>query len=216
MNPMVQLRCGDARARLVSGAGGRISALRLVRPGGGVVDILHPYPEDFFDPIRWAKGGIYPLMPYSNRIAQATVTVNGEAFALTAHPDAAPHSLHGNALSSCGELPPAAANQPVDHRDKDFGQRQGDTLAQCVGRIEQLAPGRRVEAGLVVLVRDVGITLRNQPGPACARGWQRKLFVQPCRITQRHHTVHLRMAGAHRRLSQKTRGLRRGRRRDSQ
>ena len=97
MSNIVQLDCAGASARLVPGAGGRISVLRLVRPGGGVVDILHPYPEDFFDPIRWAKGGIYPLMPYSNRIAQATVQVHGEAVALEAHPDAAPHSLHGNA-----------------------------------------------------------------------------------------------------------------------
>ena len=80
MNQLVQVHSGDASARLVPGAGGRITALRLVRPGGGVVEILHLYPEDFFDPIRWAKGGIYPLMPYSNRIAQATVQVHGQAF----------------------------------------------------------------------------------------------------------------------------------------
>jgi hypothetical protein len=61
------------------------------------VDILHPYPEEFVDPVRWAKGGIYPLMPYSNRIANATLQVNGEKVVLKAHPNAAPHSLHGNA-----------------------------------------------------------------------------------------------------------------------
>ena len=104
MNEIVQLHSGDASARLVPGAGGRISALRLVRPGGGVVEILYPYPENFFDPIRWAKGGIYALMPYSNRIAQATVSVNGEAVALKAHPDAAPHTLHGNAHTLAWQL----------------------------------------------------------------------------------------------------------------
>ena len=97
MNDMVQLHCGQASLRLLPAAGGRISALRLVRPAGGGVEILHPYPEDFFDPIHWAKGGIYPLMPYSNRIANAVVRVNGEKVALKAHPDAAPHTLHGNA-----------------------------------------------------------------------------------------------------------------------
>ena len=74
-----------------------MSALQLVGTSGDVVDVLYPYPEDFFDPIRWAKGGIYPLMPYSNRIAQAVVHVNGESFPLRPHPDAEPHSLHGNA-----------------------------------------------------------------------------------------------------------------------
>ena len=104
MSNIVQLDCAGASARLVPEAGGRVSALRLMRPGGGVVDILHPYPEDFFDPIRWAKGGIYPLMPYSNRIAQATVQVDGEAISLEVHPDAAPHSLHGNAQALAWRL----------------------------------------------------------------------------------------------------------------
>ena len=81
MNEIVQLLCGDA--------GGRISALRLARPKGRAVDILHPYPEDFFDPVRWAKGGLYPLMPYSNRIANATLQVNGATVVLKAHPNAA-------------------------------------------------------------------------------------------------------------------------------
>ena len=95
---LVQLQAGAASARLLPGAGGRISALRLVLPAtGGLADILHQYPEDFFDPLRWAKGGIYPLMPYSNRIANATVHVNGDSVALAPHPDAAPHTLHGNA-----------------------------------------------------------------------------------------------------------------------
>ena len=104
MNEIVQLHSGDASARLVPGAGGRISALRLVRPGGGVVEILHPYPENFFDPIRWAKGGIYPLMPYSNRIAHATLQLNGEAVALEAHPDAAPRrtACMATPMHSCG------------------------------------------------------------------------------------------------------------------
>ncbi len=104
MNNIVQLDCAGASARLVPAAGGRISALSLVRPGGGKVEILHPYPEDFFDPIRWAKGGIYPLMPYSNRIAHATLQLNGKAVALEAHPDAAPHTLHGNAHAQAWEI----------------------------------------------------------------------------------------------------------------
>ncbi len=109
MNRVVQLSAGAASLRLLPHAGGRVSALRLARPSGGALDVLHPYPEDFFDPVRWAKGGIYPLMPYSNRIADARVLVNGESVALLPHPDAAPHSLHGNAhalawqLESCTE-----------------------------------------------------------------------------------------------------------------
>jgi aldose 1-epimerase len=97
MNDIVQLQAGVARARLVPGAGGRVASLRLGGVGAAAVDVLHPYPEDFVDPVHWAKGGIYPLMPYSNRIAHARVRVQGEEVLLQPHPDAVPHTLHGNA-----------------------------------------------------------------------------------------------------------------------
>ena len=97
MSGIVQLQVGAACVRLVPASGGRVASLRLGGPGAGTVDVLHPYPEDFVDPVRWGKGGIYPLMPYSNRIANARVRVQGEEVLLQAHPDAAPHTLHGNA-----------------------------------------------------------------------------------------------------------------------
>lgn len=98
MKDVVQLHAGRACARLAPWAGGRICALRLEPAGGGIArEVLHPYPEDIFDPIRWAKGGIYPLIPYSNRIAQACLQVDGQPVLLAPHPDAAPHTLHGNA-----------------------------------------------------------------------------------------------------------------------
>jgi aldose 1-epimerase len=98
MGPIVELQAGVARARLLPAAGGRISTLRLAQgPEGTACEVLHPYPEDFFDPLRWAKGGIYPLIPYSNRIAEAQVEVRGRRVALRPHPEALPHTLHGNA-----------------------------------------------------------------------------------------------------------------------
>ena len=97
MNETVSLHCGVASARLVPGAGGRVSALRLSAQSDATVEVLFPYPEDHVDPIRWAKGGIYPLLPYSNRIANARVLMQGEEVLLQPHPDAAPHTLHGHA-----------------------------------------------------------------------------------------------------------------------
>ncbi len=97
MGQIVELRAGAARARLVPAAGGRVSALHLERPDGGIAEVLYPYPEDFFNPLRWGKGGIYPLAPYSNRIADAQLRVGNDTVALQPHPDAAPHTLHGNA-----------------------------------------------------------------------------------------------------------------------
>ncbi|MEO8857610.1 MAG: aldose 1-epimerase [Burkholderiaceae bacterium] len=113
MMQALQLHSGAAQVRLLPQAGGRISSLRLARAGAQALDILHPYPEDFFGPIRWAKGGIYPLMPYSNRIADAHLEVDGQSIALPTHPDAAPHTLHGNAHAQAWQLEQANASSAL-------------------------------------------------------------------------------------------------------
>lgn len=91
------LRAGGARALLRPAAGGRVCELALVAPGGEPVPVLFPYEPADVDPMRWAKGGIYPLLPYSNRIAQARLRTPEGEVALAPHPDARPHTLHGNA-----------------------------------------------------------------------------------------------------------------------
>jgi aldose 1-epimerase len=104
MNPVITLNAGGASARLLPHAGGRVSALRLVGRNGEAVDVLHPYPEDFFDPIHWAKGGIYPLMPYSNRIANALLHVNGETHVLRPTPMPCPTPFMATLTHSPGKL----------------------------------------------------------------------------------------------------------------
>ena len=95
---IAELRSGGARAQLLPHCGGRVATLQLECPGAAPVDVLYPYPLNApFDPVRWARGGIYPLMPYSNRINNARLRVDGEEIALKPHPDALPHALHGNA-----------------------------------------------------------------------------------------------------------------------
>lgn len=114
MNAVVSLQADGASVRLLPAAGARISALRLKPVGGdAVVDVLYPYPEDFFDPLHWAKGGIYPLMPYSNRIAQARVVVDGTTVVLAPHPGAAPHTLHGNAHALPWQITSRGADRAV-------------------------------------------------------------------------------------------------------
>lgn len=91
------LRAASACAVLRPVAGGRVCSLSLARADGSPVDLLFPYIAQGVDPLRWAKGGIYPLLPYSNRIAKAQVQTPEGVTALSPHPDAAPHTLHGPA-----------------------------------------------------------------------------------------------------------------------
>lgn len=122
VNSVLVLSSEGASVRLVPQAGGRVSSLQLMSPTLGAVDVLHPYPENFFDPIRWAKGGIYPLMPYSNRIADATIRVGGEVVSLLAHPDAVPHSLHGNAHAQRWEAVASSENSATLELNSDASQ----------------------------------------------------------------------------------------------
>jgi aldose 1-epimerase len=87
--------------------------LSLVPVQGGSVEVLHPYPEDLFDPIHWAKGGIYPLIPYSNRIENSQLAWGCELISLPPHPDAHPHTLHGNAHMQAWDAVQATSNSAV-------------------------------------------------------------------------------------------------------
>ena len=80
------LRAGKACAVLRPNAGGRVCSLTLARDDGRTVDVLFPYTAQGVDPLRWGKGGIYPLVPYSNRIANAQVQTPGGVVQLTPHP----------------------------------------------------------------------------------------------------------------------------------
>ena len=91
------LHVGAARAVLRPQAGGRVCSLTLVHPDGHAVPVLYPYTDAGVDPLNWAKGGIYPLVPYSNRIAQGQLQTATGTVALPPHPNAYPNTLHGHA-----------------------------------------------------------------------------------------------------------------------
>jgi aldose 1-epimerase len=84
-------------AELMPELGGRIVALRLTQAPGAPRDVLVPLTGAPVLPPGWPKAGAYPLAPYSNRIANATLEFRGKTHALPPHPDAVPHTVHGHA-----------------------------------------------------------------------------------------------------------------------
>jgi aldose 1-epimerase len=61
----------------------------------GGAEVLEPI-TDWNPPGRaWPGAGLYPLVPYSNRIENARLRAAGRAVALKVHPFAAPHAVHG-------------------------------------------------------------------------------------------------------------------------
>lgn len=94
MGAVIELRAGNARLRLVPALGGRISACLLEDAGGRPHPVLQPYPEVHTDLDAWAKGGLYPLVPYSGRIRVSRLLHDGREWPLAPH-GAGPHTLHG-------------------------------------------------------------------------------------------------------------------------
>lgn len=90
----VRLRAGRSELRLLPAAGGRITACTLAAPDGTLQQVLLPYPEQHADLDQWAKGGIYPLVPYNGRIRDARLRHADRDWVLTPHAGS-PHTLHG-------------------------------------------------------------------------------------------------------------------------
>ncbi len=95
MTPIVELQAETARVRLAPALGGRLTSVCLAVAGGKPVQRLHPFPEFETDLLPWAKGGLYPLIPYSGRIADASLFHEGRVIELAPHPGGEPHTLHG-------------------------------------------------------------------------------------------------------------------------
>lgn len=93
---VIVLENGAARLRLAPMLGGRITALDLAAEGRPA-PVLFPFPEDATALLHWAKGGLYPLLPYWGRIRDSRLTTSDGPVTLRPHPDAAPHTLHGPA-----------------------------------------------------------------------------------------------------------------------
>ncbi|HSW21000.1 MAG TPA: hypothetical protein VLJ86_27505 [Ramlibacter sp.] len=94
MTPIVELQAQGAWARIAPALGGRVTSACLLGSTGKREHILHPYPEAETSLLPWAKGGVFPLMPYNGRIAQARLRHDDRTIALTPHPGE-PHALHG-------------------------------------------------------------------------------------------------------------------------
>lgn len=94
MSGPVTLASGPIAAVVEPSFGGRISAFRHCG-----TDLFAPIPDDGSrDLDAPASGGCFPLVPWSNRIRDARLTLEGEAFDLTVTEKPAGHAIHGHGL----------------------------------------------------------------------------------------------------------------------
>jgi len=87
----IELRAGAARAVIAPAIGGSIAAFEFDgRP------ILRPTPEQALAHGMVRSFACFPLIPFSNRIADATLHWAGRNYGLTRYVDAERHAIHGN------------------------------------------------------------------------------------------------------------------------
>ena len=87
---MIVLAAGEAIVEIVPDVGGAIASFRLRGR-----DILRPTPPDARAARDVRRHACYPLVPYSNRIADATLRDGGRDHALARNFGDSPHAIHG-------------------------------------------------------------------------------------------------------------------------
>ena len=86
----VRLVAGDAVVELAPSVGGAIASFTLAG-----ADVLRPTPDDARAEGNARAFACYPLVPYSNRIANARLAFDGREHALARNFGDSPHSIHG-------------------------------------------------------------------------------------------------------------------------
>ncbi|AEK60579.1 aldose 1-epimerase [Collimonas fungivorans] len=97
LSPEISLSNGGWHLTLSPSAGGRVTSLSSSQDGN-VIDWIVPMPEHCrrhgFQASAWPKAGIYPLLPFSNRIRGGAFSWAGLDLSLPLHPGEA-HAMHG-------------------------------------------------------------------------------------------------------------------------
>lgn len=121
------LSAGPMRATVRAADGGRIAALWREDPKGRRVDVLVPMAPGPADLVTWPKAGCYPLVPWSNRVRNASFSFDGRPVRLHAHPSASPHAVHGFGMAlpwTVTHSGPASLSMRLVHapvRDQEIG-----------------------------------------------------------------------------------------------
>ena len=92
MTETIELSAGAARVAVAPSIGGSIASFVY-----GAYPILRPTPKPAIAAGLVRNFACFPLLPFSNRIADATLRWAGREYRLARPVDAEPHAIHGNA-----------------------------------------------------------------------------------------------------------------------
>jgi aldose 1-epimerase len=106
--PRITISNDFLEAEIAPHLGARLCRLRALNDG---VDLVVPLVEWDAPPHGWPKAGAYPLIPYSNRIRDATLKFGHHTHALAQHPLDRPNALHGHAQRRAWEVVTAGSQR---------------------------------------------------------------------------------------------------------
>ncbi|MDN5842205.1 MAG: aldose epimerase [Alcaligenaceae bacterium] len=115
----VRLHCGRHEAIVCAEAGGRV--LRwFTGSASGRHDWLVPVDAQEWAADAWPKGGIFPLVPFSNRIRAGAFPADGRRIGLDLYPGQ-PHALHGFAQENAWQV----VSQEADELAMEYTHQAG-------------------------------------------------------------------------------------------
>ncbi len=94
MSSTISLQAGDLTLTVAPGMGGAITSFRV-----GDFDLMRPALPEAFSENNARRASSYPLVPFSNRIANGRFSFGGQDYAVTLGINNNPHAIHGNGLS---------------------------------------------------------------------------------------------------------------------
>jgi len=121
--PVIKLEAGDYVLELCPAGGGCITAFRYKN-----IDVMRPASQAYWDKLEPREAGSFPLVPYSNRIADGRFTYEGQDFQLPINMPPQPHAIHGDGWQAPWTIEvqkPASAvllfepkDAPIPHRSR--------------------------------------------------------------------------------------------------
>ncbi len=115
---VIELKSGDLCATVQPTVGGSITAFKK-----GDLDLFRPASEEAITNRNALDTSCYPLVPFSNRIANGQLRFQGREFRLEPNMKPHPHPLHGHGFRGSWrvvETTPTSASLEFDYRGDDF------------------------------------------------------------------------------------------------
>jgi aldose 1-epimerase len=167
MNPpptRVDIRAGDAHAEIAPDVGGALAAFRYRGR-----DVMRPTPDDARRERNVRRHACYPLVPYSNRIADARLSFGGTAYTLARNFGDHPHAIHGVGWQrpwTVVDRHEASIRLALEHRPHADAARAWPWPFDAWQSIALVADGAGATLTLVLTIRNAG----DEPFPF-GLGW---------------------------------------------